>query len=159
MTTGLDEGPVLVEGTVPVRPEASVPELERDKTRQAAARMADVLEALVRGAPGRVQAGPPSYFGRREMQAVRAIPDPASLTWDELRRRLRAFDLLTLTLAGQPVHVTRLRRLDGRPTRRCALAFTTRDGVAAEPDRFMHLPFPLYRCYHALTPRAAEPRW
>ena len=159
MTTGLDEGPVLVEGTVPVRPEASVPELERDKTRQAAARMADVLEALVRGAPGRVQAGPPSYFGRREMQAVRAIPDPASLTWDELRRRLRAFDLLTLTLAGQPVHVTRLRRLDGRPARRCALAFTTRDGVAAEPDRFMHLPFPLYRCYHALAPRAAEPRW
>jgi methionyl-tRNA formyltransferase len=154
MTEGIDEGPVLLKGALPVRPGATSVELGWEKTRLAAARMADVLDSMVAADPGRPQQGTPGYFSRSDLSAVTGIAEPRALTEDELQRRLRAFGLLRLELPGASYPVTRLRRVGPRRARRPALAFTTRDGIAMEPDRLRYLPVPLYRCYVALGGRA-----
>ncbi len=74
------------------------------------------------------------------------------LTWGELERRLWAFELLELELAGERWEVTALRRV-AASARHPALAFTTADGVRAEPSRFVHLPLALYRAYRPLRRR------
>ena len=91
---------------------------------------------------------------RDERQALLTVPDPSRLTWNELRLRLRAFEMLTIWLDGEPHEVTKLRRLDERRPRRPRKAFVTSDGVAAEPTRWVHLPYLAYRCYRPL--RAAS---
>lgn len=150
MTDGIDQGPILLQGAVPIRPGASVLQLEWEKTARAAASIELVLELMLRGEPGREQEGRASYFGRRELEEIQAIDDPARHTWEELARRIRAFGVVTLRLGGSAYEVTRLRQLGDAPGRP-GLCFTTSDGVAAEPCRFLHLPLPLYRLYEALS--------
>ena len=139
----LDGGDVLVEEALPVDPEAPVHALLVAKTRRAAARLGEVLAAIAEGRPGRPQEGGGRYFGSRDREAIVRVGDPASVDWPDLGRRLHAFDRVFLDLAGRTWEVTAVRRVaagGGGP-----LAFTTRDGVRAEPVRFLHLPRPLYR--------------
>jgi methionyl-tRNA formyltransferase len=143
MTERLDDGPILAAGKVPVPAGATALALLRAKTGAAAGQVDAVLRAMRERTPGRAQRGPASYFGRREAESVRRIDDPAAVDWDDLDLRLRAFGGVELALAGRTWEVTAVRRLS-RPSRR-RLAFTTRDGIAAEPVRFLHLPAPLYR--------------
>jgi hypothetical protein len=112
--------------------------------------MDDVLAVLVSEDQVRPQIGETALFRRSAFVRIRAAQDLSALSWDELQRRLRAFEMLTLTIDGQAYDVTKLRRIDGgRPWHR-RLAFVTSDGVRAEPVRFVHLPFALYRWYRLL---------
>ena len=145
-TADVDDGPVLLQDAVTVAPRAVSGQVARAKTRLAARRMGDALDRLVGGDPGRPQRGEASMFTRADRQAIARIEDPSALTWDDLQRRLRAFELLTMGLGGREWPVTSLRQREGR-ARRAALAFTTADGVRGEPSRFVHLPWPLFRAY------------
>lgn len=147
----LDGGDVLVEEALPVEPGSSVHDLLVAKARRAAARMDEVLAAVAEGRPGRPQEPGGRYFGRREREAIVRVGDPGSIDWPDLGRRLHAFDRVFLDLAGRSWEVTAVRRVAGRGG---PLAFTTRDGVRAEPVRFLHLPRPLYRL---LRPAFAVP--
>lgn len=151
MSERVDGGDVLLQEALPVDPEASVHTLLVAKTGRAAVRLDEVLAAIAEGRPGRPQEGGGSYFGRRERDALVRVGDPGSLDWDDLRRRLRAFDRVFLDLAGRTWEVTAVRRVAGRGG---PLAFTSRDGVDGEPVGFLHLPRPLYRL---LRPAFAVP--
>ncbi len=152
MNERIDDGPILLQGAVPVAPDAAVVALEWDKTVAAARRMEELFAMLRRGDPGRPQTGPASYFSVAAWRRVRIIEDPAAHTWRELVRRLRAFDYLDLRLGDARYEVTKLRVVP--PARRSGpLAFRTSDGVVAEPVRFLHLPETLYRLYRPFWPR------
>ncbi len=145
MTPGIDDGPVLVEDTIPAGDVLTVEELEWSKIEQATGLLDNVFDALVAGATGLEQGGEAGYFGRAELRAVRDVQDPSALTWSELELRLRAFGALAIPLAGQTYWVTRLRRLEGSEARRPRHAFTTGDGIRVQPTRFRYLPLPLAR--------------
>jgi folate-dependent phosphoribosylglycinamide formyltransferase PurN len=150
MNERIDDGAIVVQDAIPVRPGASVAEIQREKTARAAERMSAVFEALLRGDPGRPQVGEPSYFSAAAWRRIRVVDDPTALTWDELHRRLRIFDYVDIPCGSRRYEVTKLRRVDGgRPG---PFAFRTSDGVLLEPTRFLHLPLALYRLYRPLWP-------
>ena len=137
---------------VPVPAGAGTAEVETAKTRLAASRMEEALALIVAGDPGEPQRGEATTFTSAQRAAIRRVGDPSSLTWDELERRLRAFELIELELAGSLWEVTALRRIDDAHAER-GLEFTTADGVRAAPRRFVHLPLALYRAYRPLRRR------
>lgn len=145
MTAGIDEGPVVVEGAIPVSPRLTVEELEWLKLDCADALLDEVFDALVGSSPGRPQAGGERYFGRAELRAIQAVDDPSTLAWPELQLRLRAFGALMIRLAGERYTVTRLRRLDDGAARSARHAFTTLDGVRVQATRFRYLPLSVAR--------------
>jgi hypothetical protein len=152
MTDEIDAGPILVQDAILVRSNASVRELEWEKTVRAAALLPPVLDAIVAGDPGRSQAGEPSYFGRKDHRAITWIEKPGSLTFGELDRRLHAFGNLRMLLGGEIYRATRLRRVGPRGPRRAHLSFTTADGITGEADRLLFLPPELHRIAGALRP-------
>ena len=156
MNERIDDGDILIQRAMPVRPGASVAEIDREKTARAAEQIPAVFEALLRGDPGRPQVGEPSYFSAAAWRAIRVVDDPTTLTEDELQRRLRVFQYLELSFGGRRYEVTKLRRVDG--VRPGPFAFPTSDGVLVEPTRFLHLPLALYRLYRPMWPGAAARR-
>lgn len=86
------------------------------------------------------------YFGRRELATVGHVVDPASISWDNLRRRLRSFGFVFLNLGGKLPPVSDARIADGHSS----LHFTMQDGVTACATRFMYLPPTLYRMARGL---------
>jgi methionyl-tRNA formyltransferase len=150
MIEGLDAGPILVQGSLEVPDTASCDEVERAKTARAAAEIGGVLEAIVRREPGVEQRGEEGMFTAKETEAMREVGDGSDLTKDELERRLRAFEVLKLTIGGQRLAVTALRPAGHGPT------FVTADGERLEASRVMRLTPTLFRLYRAagLTPVA-----
>jgi methionyl-tRNA formyltransferase len=147
MEEQIDTGFVLLQGAIPIPLKAKNHELVQAKTRLAAELMPQVLDLLARGDPGRPPTGAPSYFGALDGRRTTVINDPSALSWEELERRLRAFTVLTISIDGESYEVTRLRRIgSGRP-HRPELAFTTLDGVLAEPTHCINLPVWMYRAY------------
>jgi len=153
MTEKVDAGPILIQESLPVPAGRRVAQLEWDKTVRVAARMDEVVGALLSDDPGRAQVGASTYFRRSARERLLTVQDPSTLSWDELQRRLRAFEMLTITIGGHPYDVTELRRIDGERPVRPGLAFGTSDGVQVEPTRFRHMPFSLYRWYRRLEGR------
>jgi methionyl-tRNA formyltransferase len=138
MREGVDDGPVLLAGDVPVAPRQTGHQVERRKTRAAAKRMGEAIALLT--AEGTPQRGEPGTTTFADLDRIRTVRDPAALAYEELERRLRAFELLRMGLAGETWEVTRLRHGATGP-----LAFTTADGVRAEPARCAHVPLAVYR--------------
>lgn len=144
---GIDTGPLLVEGSVPIAEGATGSEVEVAKTNAAIAALPQVLEAMRRREPGRQQKGEGRYFGRRELRGMRRVDDPSSLTRHELQIRLQAFGVLEMPLGGGLHPVTAL--VEARDPRRCA--FVSSDGVPLDVERILHLPPVLYRAVAPLA--------
>ncbi len=145
MSEQVDRGRVLLQDAVPLGPTSATAPVVRAKTRLAATRvnaLFDLLSAPARGAEPTDEPG--SSFSRADLRAIRTVEAPEQLSLAELERRLRAFEILDLTLAGRRWRTTALRRVGRRPRDR-RLAFTTADGVAVEPSRLLHLPPRAYR--------------
>jgi methionyl-tRNA formyltransferase len=151
LTQGVDQGPILLRGSVEIPPQASAAEVERAKTKRAATRIDDVIEMIVMDAVGDEQRGAAAMFTRADQAAIRAIRDPSAMTWAELQRRLRAFEEVNLELAGKRWEVTGLRRIEG--SQRRPLCFVTADGVVAALDRARHLPPAVYLASRSLARR------
>jgi folate-dependent phosphoribosylglycinamide formyltransferase PurN len=140
MTERVDDGPILVQGAVPVDG-ASSDDVARRKLAAAIAALPEVLEKLARNEPGLPpgKGGPP--FRARDWAALIRVTRPEYLTARELRQRILAFGNIEITIGGVPYPVTRLR--DAKPEE--PRAFRTVDGAVLAPDRFDGLPFSLYR--------------
>ncbi len=151
MTPGIDEGPVLYDDAVTVRPRVSALMLEWEKTVLATRAIPTVLDAMIRDEPSAPQAGTPGYYGQSASDRITAIIDPSLVTWDDLVRRLHAFSAVDITLAGRPYRVTKAKRVEDSNS--SPLTFRTADGTKAQPTRFSFLPYPLYRLYRRMTRR------
>jgi len=140
MTEEVDRGPVLLQGAVDLGPAAALWPTERRKTRLASSQLGAVLDLLAAGTgTPRVPAGPESRFTRADLRAIRTVEEPDALTAEELSRRLRAFEVLEVTLSGERANVTALEQT-GQQLRDGRLAFTSADGVGLEASRIGHLP-------------------
>lgn len=137
MTAGIDAGPVLYEDAVTVRPGATTMPLEWEKTTLAAHAVGRVIDAMLLGDPGRTQTGPAAYYSHQDGERIRRIDNPASVSWDDLQWRLRAFESVEMTLGGRPVRVTKVKRIERRSTAR---DFQTADAVPARATRLRYLP-------------------
>ncbi len=158
MSQEVDGGPMLLWGAVPVGPKATATAVERAKTRLACAALHSCVDMLVSGAPEPVaQEGPASSFTRAALRAICTVEQPQELSLAELRLRLRAFEMLDLTLAGGQWRTTALRRV-GPGARPGPLAFTTADGLRVEPSRIQHLPPGIHRLALALRGSASALR-
>jgi Formyl transferase len=150
MTEEVDGGPVLLEGAVPLAPEAALWPTERAKTRLACSQLSSLFDLLLAGSgSASTQGGRGRSFSRADVRAIRAVEQPGAITVQELELRLRAFESLELTLAGRDWTTTALRKV-GRRARNHRLAFTSADGVRLEPSRIAYLPPAVSRARAAL---------
>lgn len=88
---GLDCGNVLATADVLIDHEASIFDIELRKTRLAAEYLPVVLDALASDLSGTPQTELHKYNSVREIDQLRHIEDPVSVSSNELLRRIRAF--------------------------------------------------------------------
>lgn len=141
LSEGLDEGNVLAAGFVHGDTDRYKFELERRKTDAAIAHWPDVIEKAKRRDKGNRQAGSPTLYTRRMLVAVRSIGDPASITRDDLERRIRCFEWVRITIGGRVLPVSAVRASAGGSR----FDFVTADGATLRAVRFKHLPYAVYR--------------
>ena len=141
----LDEGPILVQGAVPVSPDSSTVDLDLEKAITAANYIPQVLRMVVDGYPGEPQSGKDRYFSRADYVAVTKIPDPSSLSIAELTTRLRAFGGLRIRIGNRWHKATKIRKVPERFCNKGQCCFRTSDGVMVEPLRLRNLPYALAR--------------
>ncbi len=145
MSQEVDQGPILLQGAVPLLPTSATAPVERAKTALARGKLGELFTSLRTPEPRAIaQEEPGSSFTRADLGLIRTVEQPSQLSFAELELRLRAFEIIDLTLAGRRWRVTALRRV-GRRARNPGLAFTTADGVRVEPSRVWHVPPAAYR--------------
>lgn len=118
MTAGVDAGPILVQGSVPVRPKEGLATVAVRKQQASMAAVPQLIDHVEARDPGRPQQGSGSYFSDGDWRALVEVEDPAAeLTVDELKRRLRAFAQVRVPLWGELAPVTAIskRRRPLRP--------------------------------------------
>jgi methionyl-tRNA formyltransferase len=144
MDRGVDTGPVLLGGSIPVLPGASAMEIEHSKTVSAARDLPAAVERLVNGAAGDPQPPAGRYFSRAALHEVRRVDDISRLDVEEIIRRLEAFDLIWVADGRELLPVTAIERIErgtGAPPR----TFDTSDGTAVVLSRCLYLPTGLFR--------------
>jgi len=144
MTAGLDDGPVLVDGAVPVDERTREAEAEERKLVAAAKVVPEVLDAIDRHQPGRVQdEGHARVYSGKDRAAMVRIEDPGALSADEIQRRLRCFSELRVRIDGRWWPVTEVSD-DGLP------AIPNADGKRLGVYRAKYVPPRIYRMAQAL---------
>lgn len=141
MTEELDDGPLLVEGNVPVASDMSVFDLEHAKAIVAAQSFPEVLEAMIAREPGKPQQGKVGYFSRTDWRTIRTIVVPGDFSTEEILRRLRAFSLLKITIKGRIYDVTGLTQTTPGSG---SHSFETADGIWLRPTHYGFLPYVMY---------------
>lgn len=136
MTRALDAGPILVKAAVPLGPDARRHDVKQAKTRLAVRHLPTLFDRLAARDPGDAQPPGGRVFQRGDGEALRRIEDPSSLSADELRRRLRAFEPLQLRLDGRWETVSEL--APGRPG--APFSFRSLDGISLRASRIAGLP-------------------
>ena len=143
MTAGIDEGPLLLTGEIPID-HRSLMELRYDKAKLAATQLETVLKAVAARDPGTEQVGESCYYSRAAAHRIRTIRQPFCITWEELRRRLRAFGSLVIEINGEAMEVTNLHCLGLDQPLRGSRSFVTAEGITVVATRFASLPYGLY---------------
>ena len=143
MTAGLDDGPVLLDGSIDVADTTCPGALEAQKLEAAAKLAPSVLDAVHRNEPGRTQPGGEGrVYTARDRRSIQRIEDPASLTAAEIRRRSRCFTELEICLGDGWWPVTAV-SAGGRP------AIPNRDGEPLGVERARFVPSWIYRAARA----------
>ena len=150
MNSMIDDGHILIQGAVPLAPNANPLEVEFRKTLKAANYVENVIEMLRESDLGRPQRDTVSYFGREELKNIKTIYHPSAYAYAELQRRLRCFQVLYFPIRGRMYEVTKIREVDGCRPGRHEFCFFTSDERPVELYRFLHMPFPLYRIYRLM---------
>lgn len=142
MEEGVDTGPIIVRGLVPILDVDSPASLERRKTESARKEVGKVLDGMLLGVMQPIpQSGEGSYFSERQSRPMWTIEDPADLSAEEFQRRLRCFAPLQISINGTSYPVTSLKPDQDK---RASLSFETADGVSLHPHRIQYLPVPVY---------------
>ncbi|UCF66028.1 MAG: hypothetical protein JSV80_09450 [Acidobacteriota bacterium] len=154
MVAGIDKGPIVLQGSVPVLPGVSVRRHDYYKTALAAASIPAVLAHLVDGESPTPQESSGSYFSAAARTAITTVEEPRSHSEAELRRRLQAFGTLSISLEGGSLPVTSLRSVPSTASRLC---FRTADGSQLQATRLAYLPPRVYSAVRSL--RRWIPSW
>ena len=147
----IDDGPILLQEAIPVRPETTCSDLQLNKARLAASRMHSVIDRMVAGDAGTPQQGMAAYFSGKDYDAITTVTSPASLTYREYTRRLRAFQRVEIRLNEEWLPVTRIQKISGLSPSSDFFTFSTRDGVKIRPTRIAHMPVSLYPIFRWLV--------
>lgn len=147
MSEAIDEGNILVAGSVSGDGTEYKFELEHRKTLAAAKHWPEVIEKMKRREEGRPQAGPAESFTRHERLAVRNVGDPRSIRRGDLERRIRCFEFVRLDLQGRALPVSAIEESSGG----ARFEFVTGDGARLRAVRFDRLPYRLYMVRRALN--------
>jgi methionyl-tRNA formyltransferase len=148
---GIDTGAILVQRAIAIGSDQGVSQLDHEACELAADNLGTVLDTMIRGDPGKPQTGISSYFGKRELREIRRIGDAPPISYDELQRRLRAFNWVNLRIDGRLCEVSRFERTSGSDR---APHLVTSDGIALRARRFYFMPRPLYELYRVLRRQA-----
>jgi len=148
MTTGVDEGPVLVTGEIPTA-RHPLKRLHYETGKLAAAALGNVVEKARRGDPGAPQMGPGVYHTQRDYERIVTIADPGALAWSEIEHRLRSFGEIRLPVGGRMCSVTRVRRTGAE--RIDGSQLETADGVRFAATEVHGFPIWAHRLRRALA--------
>ena len=147
MVERVDAGPILVEGAVRVDGSTAA-HVEHRKLEKAVASLPRVIDAIFANEPGKTIDGLARPFRIHDWEALIRVDRPDLVTAAQLRRRVRAFGVIHLTIDGIEHAATRLRIATPGQAR----SFRTLDGVLMAPDRFEGLP----RLLHELSSRSVR---
>jgi methionyl-tRNA formyltransferase len=145
MNENFDEGAVLIQGRLPIRPHNNVTDLEFAKGIAASKCVSSLLEMMVNRERGQPQTGRGSYFSQKDLQKIRRIGDPSKYSSTELTKRLRAFGFLCIRVKGRWYMVVGLEKTSFPPGIGEWLIFRTRDGVTLRPARFQCIPLRAFK--------------
>lgn len=144
MNKNFDEGNILLQGGVTIKPDVSLVDLEFQKAFKASHDIPRLLEMLINRVGGKVQTGEGSYFSGKNFLEISKIEDPSAHSSVELLKRVRAFGLLLMNINGTWHEVTKLVTMPAPLKTRRKFAFRAADGVIMEATRFHYVPFLLY---------------
>jgi methionyl-tRNA formyltransferase len=136
ITPGIDDGPILVQGSVPIDGDNPRTRVYRAKVQAAAAAIPEVIDMILRNEPGTPQTGERSYYSQADFNALVQVERPQELTIAELLRRLRAFGAIKVQINGATEHVTAI--APSEPD--APFAFPTADGTFVRATRITNLP-------------------
>ncbi|MCI0453853.1 MAG: hypothetical protein L0Y68_02515 [Candidatus Dadabacteria bacterium] len=153
MTENFDEGPILIEGRVPMKPRARILDLEYEKAILATKYIPQLLNMLINNDPGKPQEGESQYFSQMDGLEIRKIADPSEHSSTELVRRLKAFDYLDINIDGNWHKITKLETISSSTKVQGKLHFRTSDGMIMRPARFNYLPRTMYQILNLVRQR------
>jgi hypothetical protein len=140
LSEGIDEGHVLACGSVSSDGNEYKFQLERLKTLAAAKHWPEVIDKIKRRDAGTPQSGSAGSYTRRKFLAIRAVDDAASITRDDLERRMRCFEHVSIPFGERVLPVSAIETSTGGSR----FDFVTADGATVRAVRFAHLPYSLY---------------
>jgi methionyl-tRNA formyltransferase len=142
MDKGIDTGPVICRGRVPIQSNMSPAAVDRLKYAAARKDVGNVLDGMISGqVESIVQPKGGSYFSGKDSEKIRTIDDPIKLTSEELHRRVHCFPQLTMQIEDVYYPVTSLMPVGKKVM---PLSFVTADDVKLFPDRLRYVPTRLY---------------
>ncbi|MBM3860283.1 MAG: hypothetical protein FJ395_11610 [Verrucomicrobia bacterium] len=145
MDSRLDTGPILMKGSIPIRPDVSPWDLEWQKAAAASVCLPGLLDVMAGRSPGTAQEGQGRFYSQQEGKRITTIADPSVISFAEFSGRLRAFGVLYVALGDRWHRVSAVRRLPAQPSRKQKRCFQTSEGYWVEITRF-----------RALSPRRQE---
>ena len=145
MNEEFDEGPILLQGSIPLRTNYTIFDIEYEKVVSAAKSIPLLLDKLIKNEEGVPQAGEAKYFSRKDLRGMRNIADPSTILSSEFLKRLRSFVMLNIKINGNWYRVTKLDPVKENIDTSKALCFRSRDGVTMNATRFDFLPLSLYK--------------
>ena len=89
---------------------------------------------------GMPQSGSAGSYTRRKFLAIRAVDDPESITRDDLERRMRCFEHVSIPFGERVLPVSAIETSTGESR----FDFITADGERVRAVRFARLPYSLY---------------
>jgi methionyl-tRNA formyltransferase len=144
----IDDGNVLLQDAIPISDKMSSFDLELMKTEKASKYIPNLLEMIIIRSKGIPQKGKPSYYGKKELEAIITIDNSSKLAFDEIKRRLSAFNVLIINVNGEYFNVTNIKKIERDVNPR--ISFLTRDSVRVKLIRFSYLPYAIYNVYRFL---------
>ena len=158
MNEKIDGGAILLAGSIPIQPHSTLRGLELEKTLQASRHIPRVLDLIGDKTSGIPQKGEASYFDRKSGQAMVNIDTPSRYPAEELRKRIRCFQMLNIKIGSTVYPVTHLGIVEGSNGSPRRLEFFTSDGILLRPSRFKFMPIGLYRFSRALLGEDGDPK-
>jgi hypothetical protein len=145
MNEEFDEGPILLQGSIPLRTDRTVFDIEYEKVISAAKSIPLLFDKLIKNEEGTTQTGEANYFSSKDLRGMRNISDPSTIESSEFLKRLQSFVMLNMKIKGNWYRVTKLEQVEENIDSSKALCFRSRDGVTMKPTRFDFLPLSLYK--------------
>jgi len=142
MNEALDDGNILIQGSVPVPSDARLTSIARAKKAGAIPHLPQLMRMPDNRQTRRPQTGSSSYFSRADLMGITRIDAPETLELAEFKRRLDAFGAIQLRHNGRWYSVT---DWITSANAKNSLSFRTRDRQRFTPTRIEGLPLWLHR--------------